>query len=150
METNWRFHHVGVVVRDMDKAIEYYQSLGIFTFQPETMLDSSTFADYKVCGKIPGTVQKVRIRFAEVGPYGFELLSPIEGETIYKEFLNSKGEGIHPLGFRVDDLDGEVAKLREKGISILMSGRRPGGTGFTYFDTRKVGNAIIALSQAPR
>ncbi len=150
METNWRFHHVGVVVRDMDKAIEYYQSLGIFTFLPEIMLDSSTFADYKVYGKTPSTVQKARIRFAEVGPCVFELISPIEGESIYKEFLNNKGEGIHHLGFRVDDLDGEVAKLRQKDIPILMSGRRPGGAGFTYFDTRKVGNAIIELAQAPR
>ncbi|GAG53267.1 unnamed protein product, partial [marine sediment metagenome] len=37
MEENWRFHHVAVIVRDMDEAVEYYQSLGIGTFQPEFM-----------------------------------------------------------------------------------------------------------------
>ncbi len=145
METNWRFHHVGVVVRDMDKAVEYYQSLGIFAFQPEIMVDSSTFADYRVYGKTPSTPHKFRIRFAEVGAAGFELLSPTEGESIYKEFLNSKGEGIHHLGFRVDDLDAEMAKMREKGIPILVTGRRSESPGFAYFDTRKVGNAIIEL-----
>ncbi len=150
MEISWRFHHVGVVVRDLDKAVEYYQSLGIFTFLPEVMLDSSTLIDYKVYGKTPATVQKARIKFAQFGPYVIELLSPIEGETIYKEFLNSSGEGIHHLGFRVDDFDGEVAKLREQGIPILMTGRRPNGGGFAYFDTRKVGNVILELSRAPR
>jgi len=34
MHENWKFHHVSVMVRDMDKAIEYYKSLGIGPFPP--------------------------------------------------------------------------------------------------------------------
>ena len=33
---HWKFHHLGVIVGDMDKAVEYYQSLGIVDFPPET------------------------------------------------------------------------------------------------------------------
>ena len=29
-----RIHHIGIVVRDIEKAIEYYESLGIGPFEP--------------------------------------------------------------------------------------------------------------------
>ena len=29
MKSNWKFNHIGAVVRDVDKAVDYYQSLGI-------------------------------------------------------------------------------------------------------------------------
>ncbi len=145
MEDNWKFHHMAVVVWDMDKAVEYYQSLGIATFQPEFMLDSSRYSDYQVYGKTPDTVDKTRMRFAQVGPFPIELVQPAEGEPIYKEFLNSKGEGFHHIAFNVDDLDEETARLVEKGVPVITRVKFPNGGGFAYFDTGKVGNVIIEL-----
>ncbi len=152
MENNWKFHHVAVVVWDMDKAVEYYQSLGIATFQPEFMLDSSTYVDYsyKVYGKTPDTIDKTRMRFVQIGSFQIELIQPVEGEPIYKEFLNSKGEGAHHIAFTVDDLDEETAKLVEKGIIIITRAKLSIGVGFAYFDTGKVGNLITELIQQPR
>jgi len=147
MENNWKFHHVAVVVRDMDKAIEYYQSLGIATFQPEFMLDSSTYTDYKVYGKTPDTIDKTRMRFVQLGSFILELVQPVEGESIYKEFLKSKGEGFHHIAFSVDDLEGETAKLAKKGIPVITRVKLQTGTGFAYFDIGKVGNVIIELIQ---
>ena len=146
MENNWKFHHVGVTVRDMDKAVEYYQSLGIGTFQPEVMFDSSTFADFKVNGKSPDTIVKLRMRCVQIGPFQLELIQPVEGKSPPKEFLNNRGEGIDHIGFTVDDLDKETDKLVKKGIKVIFSGKRQTG-GFAYFDTRKVGNIIIELVQ---
>lgn len=147
MGNNWKLHHVGVVVRDMDKAVKYYQSLGIFTFLPEVQYDSSSYAEFEVYGKTPSTAQKGRVRFALIGPYGIELISPTEGNSIYDEFLKSHGEGIEHLCFKVDNLDAEESKLREKNIPIIMHQRRQDGTGATYIDTGKIGNALIELSQ---
>ncbi len=148
MENNWKFHHVAVVVRDMDKAVEYYQSLGIVTFQPEFMLDSSTYMDYKVYGKTPNSIDKTRMRLIQMGSFILELVQPVEGETIYKEFLKSKGEGFHHIAFTVDDLEGETAKLAKKGIPVITRVYRDStGAGFAYFDIGKVGNVIIELIQ---
>ncbi len=149
MENNWKFHHMAVVVRDMDKAVEYYQSLGIATFKPEFMLDSSTYTYYEVYGKTPtpDTIDKTRMRFVQIGSFQLELVSPVEGEPIYKEFLKSKGEGVHHIAYTVDDLEGETAKLVEKGISVITKVKMQTGTGFAYFDIRKVGNVIIELIQ---
>jgi len=146
MENNWKFHHVGVVIRDMDKAIEYYQSLGIATFQPEILFKSSNFVDFKVNGKTPDTIVKLRIRFVQIGSSQLELIQSVEGESPQKESLNRRGDGINHIAFSVDDLDKETNKLVKKGIKVIFSGKRQTG-GFAYFDTRKVGNVIIELIQ---
>ncbi len=149
MENDWKFHHVAVVVQDMDKAVEYYQSLGIGEFLPEFMLDSSTYTDYKVYGKKPNIIDKTRMRFVKIGPsFQLELVQPLEGEPIYKEFLKSKGEGFHHIAYTVDDLEGETAKLAKKGIPVITRVYRGStGAGFAYFDIGKVGNVIIELIQ---
>ncbi len=146
MEKNWKFHHVGVTVRDMDKALEYYQSLGIATFQPEILFKSSDFADFKVNGKTPDTIVKLRIRYVQIGSFQLELIQPVEGESPQKEFLSDRGDGINHIAFSVDDLDKETDKLVKKGIKVIFSGKRQTG-GFAYFETRKVGNVIIELMQ---
>ena len=144
MEDNWKFHHVGVIVKDMDKAVDYYQSLGIATFRPEHMFDSSTFADWKLYGKTPDTIDKHRGRFIQIGPVALELLQPVSGESIHNEFF---GEGIEHIAFSVDDLEEETAKLVEKGIPAIVSGK--GIASWAYFDTHRVGNVLIELIQWP-
>jgi len=146
MENNWKFHHVGVAIRDIDKTVEYYQSLGIATFEPEILFKSSNFADFTVNGKTPDTIVKLRIRYVQIVSFQLELIQPVEGESPQKEFLNSRGDGINHIAFSVDDLDKETDKLVTKGIKVIFSGKRQTG-GFAYFDTRKVGNVIIELIQ---
>ena len=129
MGNNWKFHHVAVVVRDMDKAVEYYQSLGIGIIEPE-FIDAGC-----------------KFRNVQMGSMILELVQPIEGESAEKEFLNKRGEGVHHIGYSVDDFDKETAKLAEKGVSIIIGGKIPTGGGWAYFDTRKGGNVIIELIQ---
>lgn len=147
MENNWKLHHIGVAIRDMDKTVEYYQSLGIATLEPETLFESSAFTDLKLYGKTPDTIVKLRIRFVQIGPIQLELIQPVEGESPQKEFLESRGEGVNHIAFTVDNLDKETAKLVERGITIIAAGKRQTGGGFAYFETRKVGNIIIELMQ---
>jgi 4-hydroxyphenylpyruvate dioxygenase-like putative hemolysin len=135
---------VGVIVRDMDKAIEHYQSLGIGPFESLNV----TSIDRKVYGK-PAPDVKNLSRVAQMGQLQFELLQPVSGESIQKEFLEKCGEGINHLGFFVDDLDKEVAKLIAKGFEVISSGKFVGGGGFAYFNTDKVGGVMSELIQWP-
>jgi len=91
MEENWKFDHVGVVVRDMDKAVEYYQSLGTVTFQPEVTVENNVFTDLKVYGKTPATKFKIKSRWPnKIGSLTVDLFEPVEGESVWKEFLDSR------------------------------------------------------------
>ena len=151
MESEWKFHHMAVVVRDMDKAVEYYKSLGIATFEPEFMLDSSTYRGYEVYGKKSDNLDKTRMMFVQIGSFQLELVEPIEGEPIYKDFLKDHGEGTHHIAYSVDDLDKETAELTEKGIPVITRVDLASGGAFAYFDFREGGgNLLIELIQSAK
>jgi len=135
---------VGVVVRDIDKAVEYYSSFGIGPFEPL----NASIIEREVYGKPAEDVKNI-VKVAQVGKVDLELVQPAAGESIQKEFLERHGEGINHLGFFVDDLDQEVAKLVEKGFKVIMSGKFIGGGGFAYLDTDKVGGVQFELIQWP-
>lgn len=147
MHQNWKFHHVSVVVRDMKKAIEFYQSLGIGPFPPLLGPEGTVPLTGKTVWGKPADWE-LDLRHAEggVGDLVFEVIQPLEGETPVKEFLEKKGEGIHHIGFFVDDLDQETAKMAEKGFTITQSGETP-TVRWAYFGTDKVGGVVIELMQ---
>ena len=135
-----KLDHVGVVVRDLDKAIEYYQSLGIGPFEHRSM---DKIAEKTLYGKADDS--KVKIAMAQLGPIKIELIQPVAGTSVQQEFLDSRGEGINHLCFSVDDLDKEAARLVEKGLKVMFRTKRTGGGSVAYFDTRKVGDVIFEL-----
>ena len=145
MENNWKLHHITAVVRDMDKTIEYYQSLGIATVEPEILLNGSD-CDYKVNGKTPTPMVKFKLSFVQIGPLQLELVQPIEGKSPHRDFLDSGGDGIYFIAFSVDDLDKETDKLVKKGMKVILSGKTE-TVSFVGIDTGKVGNVCIELLQ---
>jgi methylmalonyl-CoA/ethylmalonyl-CoA epimerase len=135
LESSWKFDHIGAVVRDVDKTVEYYQSLGIV----DEATDRVT---------MEGKKAKLIGRFIHIGSLLSELWQPVRGETIQQEFLNSRGEGVNHIAFHVDDLDREKEKMAEKGIPVVFTVRDENGY-MAYFDARKVGNVLIELIQPP-
>lgn len=135
-----KLDHVGVVVRDLDKTIEYYQSLGIGPFEKKT-IDAP--ADRTLHGK--SAHFKLKMATAPMGPIKLELIQPSDGATLQEEFLENSGEGINHLGFAVDNLDKEKAKLIMKGLKVILTIKLPTGAECAYFDTRQVGGVIMEL-----
>jgi catechol 2,3-dioxygenase-like lactoylglutathione lyase family enzyme len=140
---NWKFHGPSAVVRDVDKTAKYYQYLGIATVQPQVRFDSSSITGVKVYGKPPKTPIRAKTRIAQIGRVLYELIQPLEGEGIFKESLDRRGEGIIALTFTVDDLERETDKLVKKGVSVIFSGKPRTGRAFAYFDTREDGGDVM-------
>jgi len=140
---NWKFRGHTAVVKDVDKTAEYYQFLDIAAVQPQVMFDSSSITDVRVYGKTPETVIRAKTRTAQIGTVVLELIQPLEGESIYKESLDRRGEGIIDLTFTVDDLDRETARLVEKGVPVIFSGKPRTGSAFACFDTREDGGDVM-------
>jgi len=133
---------IGVVVKDMDKVVDYYASLGIGPFgQP---LQEMRHFEYR--GK--PTDARAKILITNLGNADIELIQPLEGPSIWQEFLERKGEGMHHIGFFVEDIDREEENLLKQGLKILQKGRSDRG-GYTYFDTDSIGGVIFELIQRP-
>ena len=134
---------VGVVVKDLDKTVEFLTSLGLgpFVFR-EAIHPRAT-----VHGK---TVSyQVRLAFAQLGSLQLELIEYQKGQTIHKEFLEQKGEGLHHLLFNVKDLEATLEKFTKRGIEVLQQDRFVGGGGLAYMAGDKTGGIIMELVQRP-
>ncbi len=108
-------NHLGVVVRNRDEAIRRYrEALGLPPFRTW----DQEFPDTRVRGK-PSPCS-LRIGFSNLGTVLFEVIEPLAGESIHREFLERNGEGIQHLGFVVADLAGDLAKLAANGLQVLM------------------------------
>lgn len=147
MHQNWKFHHVSVVVRDMEKAIKFYESLGIGPFPPLLGPQGKvSLVNKTLHGKSADWEFDLRHAKSGVGDLTFELIQPLEGDTPVKEFLEKKGEGIQHIGFFVDDIEQERAKMAGKGFKITQSGETP-TVKWAYFGTDAVGGVSIELMQ---
>jgi len=148
---NWKLHHVGIPVRDLDKSLEDYNNSGAASFYPEFQIDSSRYAEYLVYGKIPDPVVKTRGAMGRIGSLGVELLQPVQGETVHKELLEHTGEGVGHIAYTVENLEQEAALLIEKGYPVILSFTDAGQSmpSAMYFDTRRAfSGLIIELIQA--
>ncbi len=74
-----------------------------------------------------------------------EIIQPLYGRSIYRDFLETGRQGLHHLGLDVyGDFDQRLAAYAKMGIGVLMSGRGP-NRAFAYLDTEKVGGVIFEL-----
>ncbi|MFH1241898.1 MAG: VOC family protein [Pseudomonadota bacterium] len=107
---------VGVVVRDLNEAIDYYaKTFGLGPFQTIEFAPDQHW----VHGK-PSPI-RLKIGMCQWGPLMLELIEPVEGDAPHKWFLDEKGEGMQHLGFIVDDYDEWLSYLKDKGIHVLMN-----------------------------
>ena len=137
-----------VLQAPVDETARFYESLGIAEIQSQVIFDSSAIEDANASGRFLKNGIKVKTRRFRIGPVAYELIQPLEGESIYKESLDRRGEGIIDLVFTVDDLERETAKLVEKGVPVIFSEKPRNGGAFVYFDTREDGgDAMIKLVQ---
>jgi methylmalonyl-CoA/ethylmalonyl-CoA epimerase len=78
----------------------------------------------------------MRLALANVGNVQWELIQPKDDNSIYAEFLEEHGEGLHHVAFGVEDYDKTMQFYRDKGHHILQGGTWE-GLIYTYLDSRK-------------
>ncbi len=145
MKDNWTFGHIGITVRDMDKAISYYTGLGA------TLMDGPATPDFDLSGwrwyGKPITHLKSKSCHLLLGGLILELHQPVEGESPWTEYLDTHGEGIDHINYWVDDVKQEAEKMTAKGFDIVLSIKEKDDQWVGVFvDTRKVGKFFTELS----
>lgn len=130
------------VVRDLDKTMKYYwETFGlgpweVYTFGPPAMRDSM------VRGKPSAHAYLLALAWRD--GLQLELMQPLTGRSIYDECLEKKGEGLHHMKLYYPDCEAAIARFREKGISVIQSGRFDADE-FYYLDTEKSLGYVIEL-----
>jgi methylmalonyl-CoA/ethylmalonyl-CoA epimerase len=98
-----KIDHLGIAVNSIEEARQFYENvLGLH------------------CEKIEEIAsQKVRTAFFRIGDIHIELLEPTDDDSPIAKFLTSRGEGIHHVSYKSDDIRGELEKAAEAGCRLI-------------------------------
>jgi len=140
-----KLHHVAVIVKNLDEAVEHYQALGIGPFEPVKVVHTDRMLYDKPA---PPDIKNIA-KGGQMGPIWLELIQPVSGKYVHKEFLESRGEGINHIAFLVDDIEEATSIMAESGFKVVVSMKNEGGGGVAFFDTDKVGGFMIELEELP-
>ena len=125
--------HIGIAVKSIDEALLFWQSsLGI-----------------KCTGVEEVEEQKVKTAFLPVGDTEIELLEATSEENPVAKFIEKKGEGIHHLAIRVDNLEAALSKMKDKGIRLIDETPRygAGGARIAFVHPKSTGGILLELSE---
>ena len=141
-----RPHHVGVVVKDIEKAVAHLEALGFgpFKFDDEHKVFAIGFK-----GELHGQPAEwtTKISNAQMGDVELELLEPSAGDQALRETLDAQGEGLHHIGWLTTDLLGDIERATARGAKIWTQSIVPGQPGFVYFEGSDIGNLAIELRE---
>jgi methylmalonyl-CoA/ethylmalonyl-CoA epimerase len=105
--------HLGWAVRSIDSARPHFETgLGL---------------DLQSDERFP----EVRVAFFGAGPARVELLEPLTPESDVGRFIARRGEGLHHLALRVDDVAAALAEAPSHGFKLVDRAPRPGARGTT-------------------
>ena len=132
---------VAVVVRDLDSTVKRLEELGIGPF---VLPEAPPGAEGLYYRGSP-LESDYRALVARLGNMHLEIIQPDDKPNPWKEFLDTRGEGIHHIGFQVDDVDGELNLLAGHDVEVPLIGKQNGKTGAAYVDLN-VANMVIELT----
>lgn len=124
-------HHVAVVVRSIDEALPRYRAL--FGWEPEE--EPRVFAS-----------QRVRLCFLPTGPEPaarVELIEPVDEESGVARFLAGRGEGLHHVCLRSDDLPADLDRLAAAEAELIDREPREGAHGEVAFIHPRSLNGVL-------
>jgi methylmalonyl-CoA/ethylmalonyl-CoA epimerase len=107
--------HVAIAVNDLDAAIGWYREAFGATVAHREVVQSDG-------------VEEALLAVAE--SY-VQLLTPTRDDSPVAKYLEKRGEGIHHVGYRVDDCGEALEAIKKLGGRVLDEAPRPGSRGTT-------------------
>jgi methylmalonyl-CoA/ethylmalonyl-CoA epimerase len=134
-----RIDHVGIACHDLDEKISFYETtFGLVVASIEVNEDQG--------------VKEAMLQVAD-GPAGasyVQLLEPLGPDTPVGRFLAKRGEGVHHVGYGVDDVAAALKAIGAQGVRLLDERPRHGsmGASIAFLHPKDVGGVLTELVQA--
>jgi methylmalonyl-CoA epimerase len=98
-----KIDHIGIAVRSIDQAKPFFEKVLGLECEGEEVVES----------------QKVKTAFFAVGEVHIELLEPTSDDSPIAKFLENKGEGIHHIAYKTDDIENQLTRAKEGGCRLI-------------------------------
>ena len=124
--------HLGIAVKSLAAATKMYEDLGM-TVLPEERVE----------------VEKVRVAMVPVGESRIELLEATSEESPIARFISKRGEGLHHVSLRVDDLSATVEQLKKNGVRLISDEIKIGAGGhlYVFIHPSSTGGVLLELTE---
>jgi methylmalonyl-CoA/ethylmalonyl-CoA epimerase len=128
--------HLGIAVRSLDASEALFTQLLGVPARAREQVDS----------------EGVRVAFFQVGESSFELLEPLNDAAPIARFLEKRGEGIHHVCLRVDDIEREIERLKAAGFQFVGQAPRMGAGGHrvAFVHPKSAGGILTELVESPK
>lgn len=125
--------HIAVVVEDIDRSLEFWNTaLGI---ELEKVKD------------VPS--EKSKVAFLPLNGTEIELVQPTTDDSGIAKYLSKRGQGMHHLCLRVDDIEDMLATLAAKNIRLINESPRTTDDGkkYAFIHPESTGGVLVELYQ---
>jgi methylmalonyl-CoA/ethylmalonyl-CoA epimerase len=141
---------VAIIVPNLEEAVEnYWKLFGIgdwhFYTYGRPLVKRMTYHGEP-------TEYKMRVALSYFGPMRVELIEMVEGDTVYADFVEEHGYGVHHFGVLVDSMEEALAEAEAAGIKMIMDGAGFGLDGdghYAYLDTEDNIGVTLELIERP-
>lgn len=125
--------HIGIAVKSIGESLKFWETgLGIQCHGVEEVAD-----------------QKVKTAFLPIKDTEIELLEPTSDESPVAKFIEKKGEGIHHIAIRVENLEEALAEMKSKGYRLIDEKPRlgAGGARIAFLHPKSTGGVLLELCE---
>jgi methylmalonyl-CoA/ethylmalonyl-CoA epimerase len=107
-----KIDHIGIGVKNLEEAVKIYTSLGLKVEHREEVKE-----------------QKVKLASLSIGESHIELLESTDPAGPIGKFVESRGEGIHHIAVKVDNIVASLENAKKAGIQLIDEKPRIGAGG---------------------
>ncbi len=128
-----QIEHLGIAVSNLAEAEERYSAmLGVGPYKREEV-----------------EREGVMTSFFQVGPNKIELLEATRADSAIAKYIEKRGEGLHHVAYKVEDIRTEMARLRDAGFQLLSEEPKPGADGMlvAFVHPKTAGGVLVELCQ---
>ncbi len=127
-----KIQHLGIAVSDLDEAVKFYRDvLGL---------------EFEGFEEVPE--QKVKTAIFKVGETKIELLASTSPDGPVGKFIERRGEGIHHVCFKVNDIEKAISETVEKGVRMIDERPRKGvgGTRVAFLHPKSTFGVLVEFA----
>lgn len=125
--------HIAIAVASLEESIPFYRDTLGLPFEGTEVVED----------------QKVKVAFFRAGPTRIELLEPTAPDSPISKFLETRGNGLHHLALRTDDIEHELEAVSARGVRLIDAKPRRGAhhTHIAFLHPKATGGILLELTE---
>lgn len=108
-----KIHHIGYLVKKLDKALKAFQALGYAVAQEKVHDDN----------------RGIDIVFLQKDGYAIELVSPVSAESVVADLIKRLGNNAYHVCYETPDIEAEIERLRDERYVVCSEPNRAPACG---------------------